>query len=116
MSVAFNGDGTGIAVGLEGIILRSSDAGKTWENHRDAKTTEHLFSVIHHGDQWVCAGNQGIIVTASGKGDVWEARQLSSTELLWHTEVVPLSDKLIIVGGSQGIYENGRWSYLFRKV
>jgi len=112
-AVCFNGGGIGIAVGLNGNILRSDDYGKKWAKVHDVTTSRHLWNVIYYHDKWISVGNKGIIITASGKGIDWHARLLSKTEMLWHTEIVPLSSKLIVVGGTQGVYKNGQWSYLF---
>jgi len=110
--VCFNGGGIGIAVGLDGVILRTSDYGKTWAKVHDV-TSRHLWNVIYYRDKWISVGNKGIIVSAPDKGIDWSARQLSKTEMLWHTEIVPMSSKLIIVGGTQGFYKNGQWFYFF---
>jgi photosystem II stability/assembly factor-like uncharacterized protein len=113
MSVAFNSKGIGMAVGLEGTVLMSRDYGRTWENQLEVDTGEHLYSIIHEENQWIVVGDKGIIISASDNGDLWHARQLSPTELLWHTGIASLKNRLIIVGGTQGIYEDGQWSYIF---
>lgn len=112
-AICFNGGGIGIAVGLGGVILRTSDYGKTWAKAHDVTTSEHLWNVIYYRDKWIIVGNKGVIVSASSNGIDWNVQQLSKTDMLWHTEIVALSSKLIIVGGTQGVYENGQWSHLF---
>ena len=112
-AIDFNEEGVGVIVGLEGTLLRSADYGLTWELI-DAGTTQHLFNIIHFNGHWVSIGNKGIIVTSSDSGVTWESKQLSDTELLWHTGITHLSSsKMIIVGGTQGIFDNGNWKYLF---
>lgn len=113
MAVEFDEGGIGIAVGLDGVIERSADYGKTWTRIQDVETSEHFWNIIYHQNKWICVGNKGVIASAPDKGIDWNVRQLSKTEMLWHTEIVPLSSKLIIVGGTQGVYKNGLWSYLF---
>jgi photosystem II stability/assembly factor-like uncharacterized protein len=113
IAVDFNEEGVGIIVGLEGTVLRSADYGLTWALI-DAGTTQHLFDITHYNGHWVGIGNKGIIITSSDSGVTWESKQLSKTELLWHTGITRLSSsKMIIVGGTQGIYDNGNWNYLF---
>jgi photosystem II stability/assembly factor-like uncharacterized protein len=113
MAIEFNKQGVGVAVGLEGTILRSVDFGITWELI-DAGTTEHLFNIICYNGHWVSIGNKGIIVTSADAGISWQSKQLSETELLWHTGITRLSSsKMIIVGGTQGVYENEKWTYIF---
>lgn len=113
MGVDMNEKGIGIAVGLGGAILRTTNFGLTWELI-DAGTKEHLFDIIHYNGHWVSIGNKGIIATSTDAGLSWHAEQLSPTELLWHTGITRMSDsKMIIVGGTQGIYENENWKYIF---
>jgi photosystem II stability/assembly factor-like uncharacterized protein len=113
MAIDFNEQGVGIAVGLEGTVLRSVDFGLTWEKI-DAGTAEHLFNITHYNGHWVSIGNKGIIATSADSGATWQSKQLSDTELLWHTGITRISDsKMVIVGGSQGIYENEKWTYIF---
>ncbi len=113
MAVDFNDEGVGVVVGLEGAVLRSADFGLTWEKI-DAGTTEHLLNIIHYNGHWVSIGNKGIIATSTDAGATWQSKQLSDTELLWHTDVTRISQsRMIIVGGSQGVYENEKWTYVF---
>lgn len=113
MAVDFNEQGVGVAVGLGGTVLRTVDFGLNWES-LDAGTTEHLLNIIHYNGHWVSVGNKGIVATSSDLGISWQSKQLSETELLWHTGITRLSSsKMIIVGGTQGIYENEEWKYLF---
>ncbi|MGB9498378.1 MAG: WD40/YVTN/BNR-like repeat-containing protein [Dissulfuribacterales bacterium] len=112
-AVCFNGGGIGIAVGLGGVILRSADYGKTWTRIQDVETSEHLWDIIYSQNRWICVGSKGVISSSLDKGIDWNVRQLSKNDMLWHTEIVPLSSKLIIVGGTQGVYKNNQWSYLF---
>jgi photosystem II stability/assembly factor-like uncharacterized protein len=112
-AVEFNKKGTGIAVGLDGIILKSADYGKTWTQIRGVDISKHLWDIIYHEGQWISVGSNGLIASSSDDGAQWQVRQLSKTEMLWHTEVTGFPSKLIIVGGTQGIYKTGEWSYLF---
>jgi photosystem II stability/assembly factor-like uncharacterized protein len=101
-----------VIVGLEGVILRSTDSGKSWVRVTEGGTKEHLFSIIRFEDGWVTVGDLGCYVSGNDNADQWEASSLSPTELLWHTDMAKLDSKLFIVGGTQGIYENGEWSIL----
>jgi photosystem II stability/assembly factor-like uncharacterized protein len=111
-AVSFDPSGNGVAVGLGGIVLLTSDQGETWSHVPKIEATEHFWDIIYAGQQWFAVGNKGIFAR-SKTGLDWDVSQLSDKEMLWHTEVLAIDTKLFVVGGSQGIYENGRWSYLF---
>ncbi len=69
--VAFANDTLGIAVGLFGELLRTTDGGFTWIK-QDAATTENLSSVDHIGnDLWMAAGNGRIIIKSTDGGVTW---------------------------------------------
>jgi len=113
MSVAFKDNTIAVAVGLNGNILRTGDGGRSWNKIGDGVTKEHLFKVIWDGNHWVITGNKGVILIGDSNAQTFQAKKLSKTELLWHTDIELLGDKYLIVGGSQGLYQNGTWSYLF---
>jgi len=112
-AIEFNSKNIGIAVGLDGVILKSTDFGKTWKKVQEVDLSEHLWDIIYQDGRWISVGSKGLIATSSDDGIRWQVRQLSETEMLWHTEVSSLTSKLIIVGGTQGIYKDDEWSYLF---
>lgn len=114
MSVSFRDADHGVAVGLDGAILITEDCGRRW-TAVESPTKEHLWDVFwHEGSQsWICVGNLGTYVVGDREGRTWRESRLSDTELLWHTSIAAVGPKVIIVGGSQGILENGTWSYIF---
>lgn len=71
--VASNGNGTLIAVGANGLILRSGDGGITWATI-GAGTTNHLYGVVYgiaFGiPRWVIVGQNGTVLT-SLTGEAW---------------------------------------------
>lgn len=70
-NVAFANDGLGMAVGLFGIMLRTTDGGATWLKF-DVGTQEHLFSIDHIGDNlWFAAGNGRVIIKSTDAGVSW---------------------------------------------
>ena len=101
-----------IIVGLEGLILKTTDSGSTWVRVAEDATKEHLFSLIRLEDGWFAVGNLGVYASGDNNAEHWKASPLSSTELMWHTDIAQLDSKLFIVGGTQGIFENDQWSIL----
>jgi photosystem II stability/assembly factor-like uncharacterized protein len=69
--LAFSNEQIGMAVGLFGLILRTTDGGVNWFQQSGA-TEEHLFSIDHVGDSlWFAAGNGRIIVKSTDAGATW---------------------------------------------
>jgi hypothetical protein len=56
------GNGTFVAVGVDGTVLTSSDGGK-WAT-QSSHTTDNLFGVACNGELYVCIGTNGTIVTS----------------------------------------------------
>lgn len=60
-SVAFSGD-FGEAVGESGLVLQSTDSGKTWAHEVNAPTKLAMFSVAIAGSRTIAVGQQGLIM------------------------------------------------------
>jgi photosystem II stability/assembly factor-like uncharacterized protein len=101
-----------VIVGLEGLILKSTDSGRTWVRVAEGVTKEHLFSLIRLEAGWFAVGNLGIYVTSDSDAEQWKSSSLSPTELMWHTDIAKIDSKLLIVGGTQGIFEKNEWAIL----
>lgn len=65
-SVAFNGD-FGEAVGEAGLLLQSTDGGKTWRHEVSPPTQDSLFSVAISGSRSIAVGQQGLILIRDGR-------------------------------------------------
>lgn len=65
--VAYNGAGVFVTVADGGYVLRSADAGVTWE--QTSPTQANLYAVAYGAGQFVAVGN-GIILTSSD-GSAW---------------------------------------------
>jgi hypothetical protein len=112
MAIAFRTPTEGIIAGLNGTIVQTLDGGQSWREVAESGTTEHLFEVFWSGREWVIVGNKGIIITGNPADNTWVAKRLSETELAWHTSISGKDSKLFIVGGTQGVRIDGKWSYL----
>jgi len=101
-----------VAVGLDGFVLMSTDGGQSWKTTDQTVTQEHLLAVLWEGDRYIAVGNMGVVAIGNPAADKWYSHQLSKTELLWHTDMAKLKTGVFIVGGTQGILQDGKWSYL----
>lgn len=97
MSVSFRDATTGVAVGLDGVVLRTDDAGASWVRVANPDHN-HLFDVIWDGSGWVATGNKGLLVTADGDARAWKASLISKTERAWHTRILRLESGYVAVG------------------
>ncbi|SEP89478.1 Uncharacterized protein SAMN04488038_102129 [Solimonas aquatica] len=65
-AVAFNGD-FGEAVGEGGLVLQTTDGGKTWRHEVKAPTQLAMFSVAISGARSIAVGQQGMILVRDGR-------------------------------------------------
>lgn len=111
MAVSFRDGLNGIAVGLDGLVLKTEDTGESW-TVCETGIKQHLFEIFWDGKQWFTAGADGIIGYGDPECMSWKFKKLSEMDWAWHTAVTKLARGYLIVGASQGIWENGNWSYL----
>lgn len=101
MAIAFRDDAHGVAVGLDGVVLRTDDGGATWERPQSATTT-HLFDVTWDGGRWAAVGNNGILLTGDAAARDWRTTSVSATDRRWHTRIVALQDGYLWAGQGVG--------------
>jgi len=106
--IEFRDSLNGVVVGLEGVILTTSDGGESWEL-QEKITEEHLFDVAGSANGWLAVGNKNIALVSAGSTGVWQAKRLSGQDLAWHTEVTRVDKKFYITGASVGIYDRTQW-------
>ncbi|NIB44345.1 glycosyl hydrolase [Pseudomaricurvus alkylphenolicus] len=96
----------GVIVGLDGVILTTTDAGQSWRltESKDSGNTEHLMDVQWSGDinRWISVGNKGKWMTFSSELNAYEAGNLSKTDLSSHTELALVQGGMIAVGANVG--------------
>ena len=77
-------------VGIDGLVLRTEDAGRTWEvqhGHPEASGVEDIsfadalknpgmYAVRVEGDRGVIVGDVGMVLTSSDGGRTWMRREL----------------------------------------
>ncbi|MEN8158021.1 MAG: YCF48-related protein [Bacteroidota bacterium] len=100
--VSFGSELKGIAVGLEGIVMYTSDGGTSWETCTDEDVTggSKAWSSVHlteTGKAWA-VGHYGLIVYSNDWGHTWEPQTSGVTDKL--SEVYFINDSVgWIVGG-----------------
>jgi photosystem II stability/assembly factor-like uncharacterized protein len=92
-----------VAVGAQGTILRSTDAGKSWRRARNTIVDTDLLAVVHVYDRiWIAAGTQGRILRSKDDARTW-------TLVNSHLKVAMRSLSLdaysgrILIGGDDGL-------------
>ena len=110
MAIVFRDQNNGIVAGLNGVILKTLDGGNSWQKLTDSGTEEHLFGLTWDGHRWVCVGTAGILAIGDANAGNWVVKQMSRNDLSWHIDVACVFPKIFIVGGTQGIWDKGRWS------
>src|SRR6185312_8447546 len=96
--VTFATPQSGWAVGIDGLILRTTDGGQTWSVQRGRTRAEALedlgfletlknpglYAVQVAGRYGVVVGDTGVLLTSSDGGETWKERQLPEHEkLVW---------------------------------
>ena len=110
MSLAFRDDMNGVAVGLNGLIISTADAGETWTAHPMEGLTRHIFDVAWGGNRWVAVGDKGLLLFGDESAQNWEVTRLTETDFAWHTAIEVLSaDAFMASGQTLGVYQGGTW-------
>jgi len=102
MAVAFKNYTHGVAVGLNGILITTEDAGKTWKAQRSV-TREHILSIAWDGNRYIAAGEKGVVLIGNSNGDLWTVRKLDNDDQSWYTKVVLIGDSYLMSGSKVSI-------------
>jgi photosystem II stability/assembly factor-like uncharacterized protein len=79
LDVWFESERIGFAVGAFGVIVRTSDGGKTWQpwqNRSDNPKALHLYAIRPAGGALYIAGEQGLLLKLDSSSDRWRAVEL----------------------------------------
>ncbi len=103
-AISTNTDGDILAVGLDGVMISSTDAGKTWRlvSGNETGNIEHLLGISWSDDldSWAVVGNKGLWIEVTASLKKFKISTLSPTELLDHTSVQAVNKKGLYVGGA----------------
>jgi photosystem II stability/assembly factor-like uncharacterized protein len=99
-----------IAVGLQGLVMVSRDAGQSW-TAVPAQTDEHLFDVTCTTEDWLASGDKGIFVAGS-LGTVADAHTLHLGEAnnFWHTALIRQGQVVYASGANAGLWTGSNWT------
>lgn len=87
-----------VAVGAGGTVLRSTDAGRTWNPAHGIETAEDLRAVVNQGKTWIAAGTHGVILRSTDDGKRWSVVD-SHLEVAFLTLFADTGSKTILIGG-----------------
>jgi photosystem II stability/assembly factor-like uncharacterized protein len=71
-TIRFDDEQTGFIAGLGGVILRSSDGGRTWE-YRETDRKHAIFSLSPLNGQLIAVGEKGLVRVSRDGGETWLA-------------------------------------------
>jgi photosystem II stability/assembly factor-like uncharacterized protein len=92
-----------IAVGAAGTILRSTDAGLTWQSTRNATIDTDLRAVVNQPGTrtWVSVGTNGRVLRSLDDGKTWTLIE-SNLTVAFQTLFVDPKTQAILIGGDDG--------------
>jgi len=102
--IASNADGrVSIAVGAHGVVLRSTDGGRSWQAARNTEDAD-LDTVSFHAPSgaWIAAGAGGRIQRSTDGGKHWKSLPSTLTSAL-HTSFVDPKTQRLLIGGDDGV-------------
>lgn len=99
MAVAFRDAMSGIAVGVDGVVLATSDGGASW-TRRPLAAKDHLYDVVWDGARWLAAGDKGLVAAAAPDAADWRVLDIRDNDRRWHTAIVALPQGAVLAGAS----------------
>jgi photosystem II stability/assembly factor-like uncharacterized protein len=92
-----------IAVGTSGTILRSTDAGRTWQSSRNPTVDTDLRAVVNQPATrtWVSVGTNGRVLRSLDDGKNWTLIE-SNLTVTFQTLFVDPKTQAILIGGDEG--------------
>lgn len=95
-------DGSGFAVGQEGVILKTVDGGNSWQQKKTPSTGANLLAVERQNAKWVFALGMRTALYSQDGGETWQPLQALDVGLNWYSDIEPVSSSgpLVAVGHS----------------
>jgi len=109
MAIAFSDAQHGLAAGLSGVVVYTTDGGDSWTAIENV-TEAHFFDIEWDGQRFAAVGDSGILASFSAEGQIIEVGRIHPDNSLWYTEIMPLSaQKYLIAGYNLGLHSNTDW-------
>ncbi len=118
-AVAFQTNYTGVVVGYDGTILRSTNGGSNWAkitNPAGASTPAlNLYDVTWNGSAYVAVGESGTILRSTDSGQTWISRTSGTTKHLFSVDfyddskglAVGISGKVLYTANGGSTWNSG---------
>jgi photosystem II stability/assembly factor-like uncharacterized protein len=106
-----------IVVGEKGVILRSSDSGKTWHKINTTLSANLTYVTgLESGKKLMVVGENGTYLESSDKGQTWVQKKLPTSNRLMSISMSPKGKEGVIVGEKGTILRttnNGKsWNFI----
>ena len=96
-----------IAVGDNGELLRSTDAGATW-GAVTSNTSEDLLAVASDGaGNWIAVGRAGVVCNSTDDGATWSAGSAGTSNFEWHAAYYSHEISKFLIGGKDFFANEG---------
>jgi photosystem II stability/assembly factor-like uncharacterized protein len=99
-AIAFRDPQNGIAAGLDGVLLATTDGGTEWKQIASS-TNVHLFDIRHGATGWLVAADQGLLLRSTD-GGTWSGARPVDRDYSWYSSIEPAGDHWVIAGAGFG--------------
>lgn len=99
--VYFENKELGWIAGMDGVILKTADAGKTWTKAVSG-TDKPLYSVVVKGSKGWAVGNKGVYLMSSDGGATWQVKADAIKTKFWLRNVVFADELHGLIVGARG--------------
>lgn len=96
-AVSFRDEREGVAVGTEGVIVRTQDGGANWRALPKV-SSEHLYDVLWDGGRWLAVGDKGTLLASDASGDRWSEVPGAIGNSAWHTQIAGGAGRYVLAG------------------
>lgn len=110
---ACDASGLGVAVGLQGRVLITQNAGASW-TALPPTGPDHLFDVTCHGQDFIAVGDRGAIVRGNARTQTTEPVAIAGAPTVWRTAVRKEGNRLLLAGAASGIVADDRYHPIAR--
>ncbi|MCX5900603.1 MAG: YCF48-related protein [Proteobacteria bacterium] len=99
--IYFENKELGWIAGMDGVILKTADAGKTWSKVVSG-TDKPLYSLIVRGSKGWAIGNKGVYLISSDGGTTWQVKEDAIKTKFWLRKVAFCDGLHGLVVGARG--------------